>query len=141
MAEIERIEMVTIVMPEEFSGSPKGTPFLQFKVRNPDGSRWEVTCNGETGAVVDLEREVSSAHDPLFQRNAKISEPDARKTALKAQPGEILGVDYEVASDGTPEYEFDLKPASGKAGMMVEVNAASGEVAKVWARAYALPSE
>jgi uncharacterized membrane protein YkoI len=133
--------MVSIVMPPELPGAPKGTPFLLFEMRNPDGSRWEVTCNGATGAVVDVEREVSSTHDVLFQRNAKISEPDARKAALEAQPGKILGVQYEVQSDGTPQYEFDLQPASGEARMLVEVSAASGQVVKVWARAYALPGE
>jgi len=135
---IERIEMLSIVMPAELPGAPKGTPLLQFEMRNPDGSTWEVTCNGSTGAVVDLEREVSSPQNALFQRNAKFSEPHARKAALKAQPGKILGVTYEIGSDG-PQYEFDLQPASGEARMVVEVNATSGQVAKVWARA--LPSE
>lgn len=128
-------------MPAELPGAPKGTPFLQFQVRNADGSVWEIVCNGETGDVVDVEREVSSARDPLFQRLAKISEADARKTALRVEPGEIVGVEYEVESDGTPTYEFDLQPASGKAGMLVEVNATTGQVSNVWARAFALPSE
>ena len=128
-------------MPAELPGAPKGTPFLQIEIGNPDSSRWEITCNGATGAVVGVEREVSSARDPLFQRNAKVSEADARKAALEAGPGKILTVQYEVGSDGSPQYEFDLQPASGEAGILVEVNAATGQVAKVWARAYPLPSE
>ena len=138
---IEQIEMVTIVLPAELPGAPKGTPFLQFEMENPDGSRWEVSCNGATGAVVDLEREVSSAQDSLFRRKAKISEPDARKAALQAHPGKIVGVQYEVSAGGTPQYEFDVQPSSGEAGMLVEVDASTGNVAKVWARAYALPSQ
>jgi uncharacterized membrane protein YkoI len=138
---VERIEMVTLVTPAELSGVPKGTALLVFEVRNPDGSQWEVTCNGETGAVVDLQREVSSARDPLFQRSAKISEPDARKAALEAYQGKVLGVEYEIGSDGTPEYEFEVQPASGEVGMVVEVNATTKQIAKVWARGYALPSK
>jgi uncharacterized membrane protein YkoI len=138
---VERIEMISIAMPPALPGAPKGTPFLQFAIGNPDSTSWEVTCNGATGAVVDVEREVSSAQDPLFQRNAKISEADARKAALQARPGKIVAVQYEVGADGTPQYEFDLHPASGEAGMLVEVNAITGQVAKVWVRAYALQSE
>jgi uncharacterized membrane protein YkoI len=138
---IERIEMVSILVPAELPDAPKGTPFLLLEMQNPDGSRWEVTCNGATGGVVDLEREVKSAEDPLFKPNAKVAEADARKAALKAYPGTIVSVAYEVESDGTPRYAFELTPASGEAGMVVEVSAVSGQVSKVWSRAVALPSQ
>jgi uncharacterized membrane protein YkoI len=141
MSEIERIEMLTTVSPAELAGAPRGTPFLTFELRHPDGTTWEVICNGETGAVIDVEREVPSAMDPLFARQARISERDARKTALQFHPGEILGVEYEVASDGTPTYEFAVKPASGTAGLLVEINATSGQLKQVWAHAYPLQSE
>jgi hypothetical protein len=137
---IEQIEMVSLVMPAELPGVPKGTPFLLLAMRNPDGSRWEVACNGATGGVVDVEREVKSAEDPLFKPKAKVAESDARKAALKAYPGKIVGVAYELASDGAPQYDFDLTPASGEAGMVVEVSAVTGQMTKVWSRAY-VPSE
>jgi uncharacterized membrane protein YkoI len=138
---IERVEMMTAVTPADFPGAPAGTPLLQFEVQNPDGSLWEVTCNGETGAVVDLERQVPSARDPLFQRNAKVGEQEARKAALAARPGKIVGVEYEVGGDGTPEYEFAVQPSGDQARLDVEVDAATGKVVKVRQAGYAVLKE
>lgn len=136
LAEIERVEMLTLLAPHELAGARPGTPLLTFEMRYPDGSSWEVICNGETGDVVDLEREVASADDPLFRQKATVAESDARRSALEAHPGRIQGVEYEVGSDGTPTYEFLVTPATSKGNLLVEVSGTTGRVTKVWGYAY-----
>ena len=105
----------------------KGVPVYEFDVRSPDGTQWDIECDGNTGRIVEVEQEVSNADDPKFKAKRKVDEPTARKTALAAHPGKIEEVEYEIEPDGAASYEFDIRTAKGTQ-MKVEVDATSGKI-------------
>ena len=102
------------------------TPVYEFDIETPDGKAWDVEINALTGKVKEVEQEVKNADDPLFKAKAKISEADAKKTALEAYPGEVTETEYEIEADGSATYEFDIKTKDG-AEIKVEVDAATGK--------------
>lgn len=104
-----------------------GVPVYEFDVRSPDGTQWDIECDGNTGKIVEVEQEVSSADDPKFKAKRKVDEAAARKTALGAHPGTIEEVEYEIEPDGAASYEFDIRTARGTQ-MKVEVDATSGKI-------------
>jgi uncharacterized membrane protein YkoI len=110
--------------------SEKGTPIYEFAVESTDGKRWDVECDANTGKIVEVEQEVRSANDPLFKAKRKISEKEARKIALKAYPGEIKQVEYEIEENGDASYEFAITTKDGKK-VKVEVDASSGKIVEV----------
>ena len=59
--------------------------------------------------------------------SAKVSEEDAKATALAAHPGTIAETEYEVEPDGKASYEFDITSANGKE-YKVEVDATTGKI-------------
>lgn len=99
----------------------------EFDVRGEDGLDWDIECAQDTGEIWEIEREVQNPNDPLFKSKVKVGEKAARKNALKAYPGFIREVEYEVESDGTAVYEFDIDMTDGRE-MKVEINAANGLV-------------
>jgi len=101
-------------------------PVYEFDIETPDGKAWDVEVNTQTGKVTEVEQEVASADDPLFKAKLKVTEADARKTALEAFPGEIVETEYEIEPDGAASYEFDIKTKDGE--MKVEVDASSGKI-------------
>lgn len=110
--------------------SEMGTPIYEFAIESTDRKRWDVECDANTGKIVEVEQEVRSANDPLFKAKRKISEKEARKTALKAYPGEIKQVEYEIEQNGDASYEFAITTKDGKK-MKVEVDASSGKIVEV----------
>ncbi|MEZ0231281.1 MAG: PepSY domain-containing protein [Methylophilaceae bacterium] len=118
----------------------KKVPVYEFDINSPDGTEWDVECNALTGKIVEVEQEVASADHPLFKAKAKVSEADARKTALTAYPGEIIEVEYEIEADGAATYEFDIKGKDGKE-IKVEVDAASGKIVEAHPEVFQIGKE
>lgn len=106
----------------------EGGHFYEFDIRGTDGSNWDVECNAHRGLVSEVEREVDNVNHPLFKAKAKVSEADARNTALAIYPGEITEVEYEIESNGAASYEFDIDTTIAGQEMKVEVDATSGEI-------------
>jgi len=103
-----------------------GDPIYDFDIRADDGLVWEIECNAENGMISEIEREVAK-DDPLFSKQAKVSETAARETALAIFPGKIDSVEYGVEADGSAAYEFDIILSSG-GQMNVEVDATTGKI-------------
>ncbi|HYG12847.1 MAG TPA: PepSY domain-containing protein [Methylophilaceae bacterium] len=104
------------------------TAVYEFDIETPDGKAWDVECSTKTGKIIETEEEVDNADDAQFKPKMKVSEEDARKTALAAYPGEIIEVEYEIEVDGTPTYEFDILTQGGKVEMKVEIDAITGKL-------------
>ena len=116
-------EVVKVEMKNE-----EGNHVYEFDIRGIDGSDWDVECNAHRGLVSEVEREVENVNHPLFKAKAKVSEADARKTALAIYPGEITEVEYEIEANGAASYEFDIDTTIADQEMKVEVDATSGEI-------------
>jgi uncharacterized membrane protein YkoI len=104
----------------------RGTPIYEFEILGKDGKSWELECDANQGRITEEEQEVESVDDPAFKGKAKISLEQARDIALKAHPGEVLEVEYEIESDGSASYEFDIRTAKGE--VKLEVDAATGRI-------------
>ena len=87
-----------------------------------------------------MEQEVRSANDPAFKAKAKITEAEAKNIALKAYPGEIKEVEYEIEPNGDASYEFDIITKDGKE-MKVEVDAATGKIVEASEELYQIGKE
>lgn len=98
----------------------------ELEIEQKDNKLIEVECNANSGKIVETETRVEDANDPSFKSLAKVSEDQARKTALEKFPGEVERVEYEIESDGKASYEFDIKTKKGD--MRVEVDTASGKI-------------
>jgi uncharacterized membrane protein YkoI len=100
----------------------------EFEVADRDGLRWELECDGYSGQLIETEREVPSADDPLFAAKRVIALEEAQRIALRRYPGTIVETEYEIESDGDATYEFDI--VSGREGRewKIEVDAGSGRI-------------
>jgi uncharacterized membrane protein YkoI len=98
----------------------------EFDVQKADGTMWDIECLADSGKITEVEQEVA-ATDAKWTAKAKVSEADAKATALKAQPGTVVEVEYEIEPNGSASYEFDIKGADGKE-YKVEVDATTGKV-------------
>jgi uncharacterized membrane protein YkoI len=105
----------------------KGVPVYEFDIESPDGRAWDIECDARSGKIVEVEEEVASAADAKFAAKTKVSEEQARQTALKRHPGEIVEVEYEIEPDGKASYEFDILTKDGKE-RKIEVDATTGEI-------------
>lgn len=106
----------------------EGAHMYEFDIRGTDGSDWDLECNAHRGLISEVEREVDNANHPLFKAKMKVSEADARKTALAIYPGAIVEVEYEIEPNGAASYEFDIDTNIAGHEMKVEVDATSGEI-------------
>ena len=106
----------------------EGGHVYEFDIRGNDGSDWDVECNAHRGLISEVEREVNNVNDLQFKGKAKVSEAEARKTALSVYPGEITEVEYEIEPNGAASYEFDIDTKIDGQEMKVEVDATSGEI-------------
>lgn len=120
----------------------KNQPVYEFDIERPDGTIWDVECNGRTGKITEVEQEVKNADDPLFKAKMKITLEEAKQIALKAYPGEILGdaIDYEIEPNGDASYEMDIVMKDGKE-MKVEVDAATGKIVEANQELYQIGRE
>ena len=93
----------------------------------------------KTGEITELEEEVA-IDGQRFASKAKINEEQARAAALKAHPGRVVEVEYELESDGKASYEIDILEADGEE-VKVEVDATSGKIVEVGYESYQIGTE
>ncbi|MBW6454157.1 MAG: PepSY domain-containing protein, partial [Methyloprofundus sp.] len=107
-----------------------GKPFYEFELRDANGFEWEFMCSADTGKITEIEMEVQSVNSQAFKSKMKVTEEDAAKIALKAYPGVIREVEYEIEENGDASYEFDI---IGKNGVQtkLEIDAATGKIIEV----------
>lgn len=103
----------------------KGKAIYEFELADENGFEWEFMCDGSTGKIIETESEVSSPNAMAFKAN--VIEDDAVKIALKAYPGVVEEVEYEIEANGESTYEIDIKQKDGTE-VKVEVDAASGKI-------------
>lgn len=127
----------TIVKTEFKSENKKGV--YEFDIESADGTAWDVECDAKSGKVTEIEQEVK-ADDAKFKAAAKVSEADAKATALAAHPGTVMEVEYELESDGKASYEFDILEAD-KEEIKVEVDATTGKIVEVSYEEYQIGKE
>lgn len=104
-----------------------------------NGSTYNVECNAEEGFITEVEREVT-ADDKAFKSVAKISQDQARETALLFHPGQVVAEELEVGFDGDATYEFDIQTEHGYE-VKVDVDAATGEIEEANIELYEIGSE
>ncbi len=115
---------------EYLSVSHDGDPSFEIEVRDDKGLEWEFMCEAGDGDIYEVEQEVTSASDPKFKSQAKVSEQQAIKTVTNLYPGEVQEVEYEIESNGEPTYEIDVVD-DHDTEWKVEVDAASGDIIEV----------
>jgi uncharacterized membrane protein YkoI len=106
-----------------------GKTLLEFEVLDKNGFEWEAMCDPATGKVFEWETEASSPASSRF--NAKIPEDDALLIALKAHPGIVEEVEYEIEEDGSPTYEIDIAGDDG-VEHKIEVDAVTGKIIEAY---------
>jgi len=109
----------------EFKSENK-SPIYEFDIESADGTAWDIECDAKTGKITEVEEEVK-ADDARFKALAKVTEADAKATALKAYPGKVVETEYELEPDGKASYEFDILEADGEE-IKVEVDATTGKI-------------
>lgn len=126
-----------IVKVEYKSEKKKGV--YEFDIETPDGKAWDIECDAKTSKITEIEEEVK-ADDARFTALAKVSEEDAKATALAAHPGTVVEVEYELEPDGKASYEFDILEAD-KEEIKVEVDATTGKIVEVSYENYQIGNE
>ncbi|MFM8444998.1 MAG: PepSY domain-containing protein [Methylococcus sp.] len=113
------------VIKVEFKQEGK-TPIFEIEIEGKDKTM-EYECDANTGKITEEEQEVDSIDHALFKAKAKISLEQAKAIALKAHPGDIVEMEFEIESNGNASYEFDILQADGKEVKM-EIDAATGAI-------------
>ncbi|MDP8568424.1 PepSY domain-containing protein [Methylophilus aquaticus] len=111
----------------------------EFDVESKDGTAWDIECDAKTGKVTEIEQEVK-ADDEKFKALAKVSEADAKATALAAHPGTVVEVEYELEPDGKASYEFDILEADNEE-VKIEVDATTGKIVETSYEVYQIGQE
>jgi len=101
-------------------------PTYEIEIAGKDKTM-EYECDANTGKITEEEQEVDSIDHALFKAKAKISLDQAKAIALKAHPGDIVEMEFEIESNGSASYEFDIRQADGKEVKM-EIDAATGAI-------------
>ena len=114
-----------LIKLEKLNISGKGA--YELELRDNNRQEWEFMCDAETGKLTEKESEVSDRNSQAFKKNVKVTEEDAAAIALKANPGTIQEVEYEIEENGGSSYEFDIVNDKG-VETKVEVDAASGKI-------------
>lgn len=104
----------------------RNTPTYEIEIAGKDKTM-EYECDANTGEITEEEQEVDSIDHPLFKAKNKIGLERAKAIALKAHPGEIVEMEFEIESNGDASYEFDIRQADGKE-VKLEVDAATGAI-------------
>jgi uncharacterized membrane protein YkoI len=126
-----------IVKTEFKSENKKGV--YEFDIESADGTAWDIECDAKSGKIIEVEQEVK-ADDAKFKAIAKVSEADAKATALAAHPGTVVETEYELEADGKASYEFDILEAD-KEEIKVEVDATTGKIVEVSYEEYQIGKE
>ena len=101
--------------------------------------RWDIECDDKTSKITEIEQEVKT-DDAKFKAIAKVTEADAKATALAAHPGTVVETEYELEPDGKASYEFDILEAD-KEEIKVEVDATTGKIVEVGYEVYQIGKE
>ncbi len=107
-----------------------GKAVYELEIEDTNGFEWEYMCDVNTGKIFETESEVSSASSLAFKSKMVVIEDDAKAIALKAHPGVIKEVEYEIEENGDASYEFDIVNDKG-IETKVEVDAATGKIIEV----------
>jgi uncharacterized membrane protein YkoI len=126
-AKIRRGEFAKV---EYLSFSDEGVSVYEIEVQTPNGQTWEFECDAHHGQIIEIEREVDGPSNPAFAKAMKVSEDEARATALALYPGTIDEVEYEIELNGDATYELDIVDTQG-VEWKVEINAGTGEIDEV----------
>ncbi len=108
----------------------EGKAVYEIEIEDANGFEWEFMCDVNSGKVFETESEVSSVNSLAFKSKMKVTEEDAKAIALKAYPGVIEEVEYEIEANGDASYEFDIVN-SKNVETKVEVDAATGKIIEV----------
>lgn len=119
--------------------SEQKVAMYEFDVESADGTAWDIECNVKTGKVTEVEQEVK-VDDVKFKELAKVSEADAKATALAAHPGTVVETEYELEPDGKASYEFDILEAD-KEEIKIEVDATTGKIVEKSYEVYQIGKE
>lgn len=114
-------------------------PVYEFDIESADGTAWDIECDAQTGKVIEVEQEVK-LDEAKFKALAKVTEADAKATALAAHPGKIVETEYELEPDGKASYEFDILEADGEE-IKVEVDATTGKIVEKSYEVYQIGQE
>lgn len=114
-------------------------PTYEFDVESADGTAWDIECDVKSSKITEIEQEVK-ADDAKFKAAAKVSEADAKATALAAHPGTVAETEYEIEPDGKASYEFDITEADGEE-VKVEVDATTGKIVETSYEVYQIGKE
>jgi uncharacterized membrane protein YkoI len=117
----------------------KKVAVYEFDIETPDGKSWEVECTVKDSILSEFEEEVK-ADDPRFVALAKVTEEEAKATALAAHSGTVTEVEYELESDGKASYEIDILESDNEE-VKVEVDATTGKIVEVSYENYQIGSE
>ena len=126
---VNEVKRGSISRVEYHNFSNEGKPAYEIEIVDSEGISWEFECD-KHGNIVEIEQEVDSASDPLFKAKAKVSEADAKATALRVYPGKNEKTEYEIEFDGAPTYEFNIESKDGTE-FNVEVSAETGGIIEV----------
>lgn len=114
-----------LIKLEKLNVAGKGA--YELELRDNNRQEWEFICDADSGKLTEKESEVSDPNSQAFKKNVKVTEEDAAAIALKANPGTIEEVEYEVEENGASSYEFDIVNDKG-VETKIEVDAASGKI-------------
>ncbi|MFU8789073.1 MAG: PepSY domain-containing protein [Methylobacter sp.] len=128
IAAIQKQKTGTFIKLEKLDRA--GKPFYEFEIKDDKGVEWEFMCDANSGKITETEREVVNADDEAFKKKAKITEKEAIDIALKAHPGTVEEVEYEIEENGDASYEIDIVNDKG-VETKVEVNAADSKIIEV----------
>ena len=109
----------------------------EFRIVGADGITWIIEVDAHLGTVNEEERLATGANDPLFKRKAKISESEAKKTALMYHPGRVVETIYTIEDNGDVHYEFDIV-VSDSLELIVVIDATDGEIHRVDRQLYTI---
>ena len=112
---------------------------FEFDIESADGTSWDIECDAKTSKITEIEQEVL-ADNAQFKALTKVSEADAKATALSAHPGKIVETEYELEPDGKASYEFDIMEVDNEE-IKVEVDATTGKIAEVSYEIYQIGKE
>jgi uncharacterized membrane protein YkoI len=114
-------------------------PTYEFDIESADGTAWDVECDVKSSKITEVEQEVK-VDDAKFKALAKVSEADAKATALAAHPGTVVETEYELEPDGKASYEFDITEADGEE-VKIEVDATTGKIVETSYEVYQIGEE
>lgn len=128
IAAIQKLKTGELTTLEKLNVSGKAV--YEFELSDANGFEWEFMCDVNSGKIIETESEVSSVNSLAFKSKMTVSENDAKTIALKAYPGVIEEVEYEIEDNGDATYEFDIVNSKG-VETKVEVDAATGKIIEV----------